>query len=229
MSNHEQPTPNHPQSNVWNTVGKDKQTPQGSARTTSAVDLEEFCEKHYDKLLPILADKYEYEQRKKEKLEEVGKDNDKPSWGCRVDNYIRYRSRGILRDQAYETTRCQSWQVKYDVLVEQSKKEKLEEVKARLDLWFGNRSRSTAARPKNNEIKKRNVPLFMRLGSMRTEPCTSSTPIACQESSRYTKNSLLKAKYVNGHGMVKSRKDKSLYASKTTTSPNLGNIHVSRD
>ncbi|GJZ00999.1 hypothetical protein Tco_0518960, partial [Tanacetum coccineum] len=53
------------------THGKNKQTPQGSARTTSAVDLEEFCEKHYEKLLPIMADKYEYEQRKKEKLEEV--------------------------------------------------------------------------------------------------------------------------------------------------------------
>ncbi|GKA69338.1 hypothetical protein Tco_0775402, partial [Tanacetum coccineum] len=49
---------------------KDKQTPQGSARTTSVVDLEEFCE-HYEKLLPIMADKYEYERRKKEKLEEV--------------------------------------------------------------------------------------------------------------------------------------------------------------
>ncbi|GKC72070.1 reverse transcriptase domain-containing protein [Tanacetum coccineum] len=45
--------------------------PQGSARTTSAVDLEEFYEKHYEKLLPIMADKYEYEQRKKENLEEV--------------------------------------------------------------------------------------------------------------------------------------------------------------
>ncbi|GKD09474.1 reverse transcriptase domain-containing protein, partial [Tanacetum coccineum] len=52
--------------------GREKQTnPQGSARTTSAVDLEEFCEKYYEKLLPIMADKYEYEQRKKEKLEEV--------------------------------------------------------------------------------------------------------------------------------------------------------------
>ncbi|GJZ19425.1 reverse transcriptase domain-containing protein [Tanacetum coccineum] len=71
MSNHEQPTPSHPSSDVRNTIGKDKQTPQGSARTTSAVDLEEFCEKHYEKLLPIMADKYEYEKRKKEKLEEV--------------------------------------------------------------------------------------------------------------------------------------------------------------
>ncbi|GKD86446.1 hypothetical protein Tco_1357600, partial [Tanacetum coccineum] len=71
MSNHEQPTPSHPRSDVRNTIGKDKLTPQGSARTTSVVDLEEFCEKHYEKLLPIMADKYEYEQRKKEKLEEV--------------------------------------------------------------------------------------------------------------------------------------------------------------
>ncbi|GJQ88960.1 reverse transcriptase domain-containing protein [Tanacetum coccineum] len=71
MSNHEQPTPSHPRSDVRNTIGKDKQTPQGSARTTSVVDLEEFCEKHYEKLLPIMADKYEYEKKKKEKLEEV--------------------------------------------------------------------------------------------------------------------------------------------------------------
>ncbi|GKC15138.1 reverse transcriptase domain-containing protein, partial [Tanacetum coccineum] len=48
---------------------KNKQTPQGSARTTSAVDLEEFCKKHYEKLLPIMTDKYEYEQRMKEQLE----------------------------------------------------------------------------------------------------------------------------------------------------------------
>ncbi|GKB00801.1 hypothetical protein Tco_0828794 [Tanacetum coccineum] len=56
------------------TYNRGKQAnPQGSARTTSVVDLEEFCEKHYKKLLPIMADKYEYEyeQRKKEKLEEV--------------------------------------------------------------------------------------------------------------------------------------------------------------
>ncbi|GJY64511.1 hypothetical protein Tco_0465971 [Tanacetum coccineum] len=61
MSNHEQPTPSHPKSDVRNTAGKNKQTPQGSVRTTSAVDLEEFCEKHYEKLLPIMVDKYEYE------------------------------------------------------------------------------------------------------------------------------------------------------------------------
>ncbi|GKD62609.1 hypothetical protein Tco_1300118 [Tanacetum coccineum] len=71
MSNHEQPTPSHPRSYVRNMIGKDKQTPRGSARTTSAVDLEEFCEKHYERLLPIMTDKYEYEKRKKKKLKEV--------------------------------------------------------------------------------------------------------------------------------------------------------------
>ncbi|GJZ59586.1 hypothetical protein Tco_0615402 [Tanacetum coccineum] len=45
--------------------------PQGSARTTSAVDLEEFCEKHYEKLLPIMADKYEYGVREERKWREV--------------------------------------------------------------------------------------------------------------------------------------------------------------
>ncbi|GJZ14928.1 hypothetical protein Tco_0550605 [Tanacetum coccineum] len=57
MSNHEQPTPSHPKSDVQNTIGKNKQTPQGSVRTTSDADLEEFCKKHYEKLLPIMADK----------------------------------------------------------------------------------------------------------------------------------------------------------------------------
>ncbi|GKG01934.1 hypothetical protein Tco_0306639, partial [Tanacetum coccineum] len=56
MSNHEQPTPSHPKSDVRNTIGKNKQIPQGSAKTTSVVDLEEFCEKNYEKLLPIMAD-----------------------------------------------------------------------------------------------------------------------------------------------------------------------------
>ncbi|GJT78637.1 hypothetical protein Tco_1045362 [Tanacetum coccineum] len=56
MSNHEQPTPSHPKSDVRNTAGKNKQTSQGSGRTTSVVDLEEFCEKHYEKLLPIMAE-----------------------------------------------------------------------------------------------------------------------------------------------------------------------------
>ncbi|GJT93624.1 hypothetical protein Tco_1082469 [Tanacetum coccineum] len=71
MSNHEQPTPSHPKSDVRNTTGKNKQTLQDSVRTIFVVDLEEFCEKYYEKLLPIMADKYEYEKRKKEKLEEV--------------------------------------------------------------------------------------------------------------------------------------------------------------
>ncbi|GJT20171.1 retrotransposon protein, putative, ty1-copia subclass [Tanacetum coccineum] len=45
--------------------------PRAPEETTSAVDLEEFCEKHYGNLLLIMADKYEYGHRKKEKLEEV--------------------------------------------------------------------------------------------------------------------------------------------------------------
>ncbi|GJW60804.1 reverse transcriptase domain-containing protein [Tanacetum coccineum] len=73
MSNHEQPIPSHLKSDVRNTTGKNKQTLPGLRedyiRCRSRRVLR--CEKHYEKLLPIMADKYEYEKRKKEKLEEV--------------------------------------------------------------------------------------------------------------------------------------------------------------
>ncbi|GJY66976.1 reverse transcriptase domain-containing protein [Tanacetum coccineum] len=70
---------------------------QGSARTTSVVDLEEFCEKHYEKLLPIMADKYEYEKKKKEKLEEVKArlnfgDNQKKSTMAQESTYSESRT-----------------------------------------------------------------------------------------------------------------------------------------
>ncbi|GJR68834.1 hypothetical protein Tco_0014899 [Tanacetum coccineum] len=71
MSNARTTYPNSSKSDVRNTTGKNKQILQDSVRTTSSVDLEEFCKKHYEKLLPIMADEYEYEKRKKEKLEEV--------------------------------------------------------------------------------------------------------------------------------------------------------------
>ncbi|GJU80586.1 reverse transcriptase domain-containing protein [Tanacetum coccineum] len=66
-------------------------------KTTSAVDLKEFCEKHYKKLLPIMADKYEYEKRKKEKLEEVKArldfgDNRKKSTRAQESAYSKSRT-----------------------------------------------------------------------------------------------------------------------------------------
>ncbi|GJY86581.1 reverse transcriptase domain-containing protein [Tanacetum coccineum] len=72
MSNHEQPTTSHPRSDVRNTIGKDKPNPSAPARTyIRCGSIERVSAKHYEKLLPIMADKYEYEKRKKEKLEEV--------------------------------------------------------------------------------------------------------------------------------------------------------------
>ncbi|GKB60501.1 reverse transcriptase domain-containing protein [Tanacetum coccineum] len=120
MSN-AQPTPSHPRSDVWNTIGKDKQTPQGSARTTSTVDLEEFCEKHYEKLLPIMEDKYEHEQRKKEKLEEVKARLDFGDIRKRTTKMLkRERSRSPRHDQknkarresnVFERLRSRGWSV----------------------------------------------------------------------------------------------------------------------
>ncbi|GJZ33899.1 hypothetical protein Tco_0579335 [Tanacetum coccineum] len=73
MSNHEQPTPSHPKSDVRNTAGKNKQTPQGFGRTTSVVDLEELSgEQHNEKLTTDQWQKYEYEQRKNQRILSLG-------------------------------------------------------------------------------------------------------------------------------------------------------------
>ncbi|GJT05499.1 ribonuclease H-like domain-containing protein [Tanacetum coccineum] len=50
---------------------EEQTNPPGLRENTICCRSRWFCEKHYEKLLPIMADKYEYEKRKKEKLEEV--------------------------------------------------------------------------------------------------------------------------------------------------------------
>ncbi|GJZ61346.1 reverse transcriptase domain-containing protein [Tanacetum coccineum] len=162
MSNHEQPTPSHPRSDVRNTIGKDKQTSQGSARTTSAIDLEEICEKHYEKLLPIMADKYEYKKRKKEKLEEV-------------------KARLDFGDARKKSTRAQESALRRE------------------------RSRSPRHEYKNKEGRESTV--FRRLGSRGRS--TSVHSDCHQESSRYMKNYSESEDSEGGRWKSKLRRKKS--------------------
>ncbi|GKE19276.1 hypothetical protein Tco_1426853 [Tanacetum coccineum] len=165
MSNHEQPTPSHPRSDVRNTIGKDKLTPQGSARTTSAVDLEEFCEKHYEKLIPIMADKYEYEQRKKEKLEEVR---------ARLNFGDARKKRTKAQESAYSELR---------------------------------RERSRSPRHEYKSKERRGSTMFKRLGSRGRS--TSAHSDSRQESSRYTKNHSESEDSERGHWKSKLQRKKS--------------------
>ncbi|GJS60087.1 O-fucosyltransferase 38 [Tanacetum coccineum] len=57
---------------------KNKQIPQDSVRTTSAVDLEECCEKHYEKLLPIMADNMSMKRKKKSWMNK----SEASTWRC---------------------------------------------------------------------------------------------------------------------------------------------------
>ncbi|GKC98015.1 reverse transcriptase domain-containing protein [Tanacetum coccineum] len=200
MSNHEQPTPSHPKSDVRNTVGKDKQTPQGSARTTSAVDLEEFCEKHYEKLLPIMADKYEYEQRKKEKLEEVKARLDfggtrKKSTRAQESAYSESRTMSPRRHRRSHSPRQSS------------------SVFTRLK-----RERSRSPRHDHKNKTRRESTVFKRLGSRGRS--VSAYSDSRQESSRYTENHSESEDSEGGTGGL-SHESRSP-ASKMTTSPNLG-------
>ncbi|GKC33580.1 hypothetical protein Tco_1045964 [Tanacetum coccineum] len=179
MSNHEQLTPTHPKSDVRNTTGKDKQTPQGSARTTSAVDLKEFCEKHYEKLLPIIADKYEYEQRKKEKLEEVK---------ARLDfGEARKKSTKVQESANYESRTMSPRRYTHSHSPHQSSS-----VFTRLK-----RERSRSLRHDHKSKTRRESTVFKRHGNRGWS--MSSYSDSRQECSRYTENRFESEDSEGGH------------------------------
>ncbi|GJU35389.1 hypothetical protein Tco_1183743 [Tanacetum coccineum] len=151
MSNHEQPTPSHPKSDVRNTTGKNKQILQDSVRTTSAVDLEEFCEKHYEKLLQIMADKYEYEKRKKEKPEEVK---------ARLDFGDARKKSTRAQESAYSESRTIS-----------PRRQRRSRSPRRNPSVFTRlrRERSRSPRHEYKNKERRESTVFKRLGSMRRE------------------------------------------------------------
>ncbi|GJY93235.1 reverse transcriptase domain-containing protein [Tanacetum coccineum] len=72
MSNHEQFAPSQPTSVVRNTVGRGKEpTPQDRGGPASDDALLEYCDKNCNQLLPIIAEKFNKEKEKNEKLKEV--------------------------------------------------------------------------------------------------------------------------------------------------------------
>nr|GEW47830.1 reverse transcriptase domain-containing protein [Tanacetum cinerariifolium] len=72
MSNHEQTAPSQPTSAVRNTVGRGKEpTLQDRGGPASDAALREYCDKNYNQLLPIIAEKFNKEKERNEKLKEV--------------------------------------------------------------------------------------------------------------------------------------------------------------
>ncbi|GJS30955.1 hypothetical protein Tco_0491575 [Tanacetum coccineum] len=72
MSNLEQSTPSHPTSVMRNMVGRGKEpTSQDQGGPVSDVVLREYCDKNYNQLLPITAEKFNREKEKNKKLKGV--------------------------------------------------------------------------------------------------------------------------------------------------------------
>ncbi|GJR93005.1 reverse transcriptase domain-containing protein [Tanacetum coccineum] len=72
MSNPEQSTPSQPTSAVQNTVGRGKEPiPQDRSGPASNATLREYCDKNYNQLLLIIAEKFNKEKERNEKLKEV--------------------------------------------------------------------------------------------------------------------------------------------------------------
>nr|GEW23798.1 reverse transcriptase domain-containing protein [Tanacetum cinerariifolium] len=80
MSNHEQSAPSPPTSVVRNTVGRGKEPAlqeRGGPASDSA--LREYCDKNYNQLLPIIAEKFDQEKERNEKLKEKSRSKKKKS------------------------------------------------------------------------------------------------------------------------------------------------------
>ncbi|GKD28802.1 hypothetical protein Tco_1239580, partial [Tanacetum coccineum] len=187
MSNARTTYPNSSKSDVRNTTGKNKQILQDSVRTTSSVDLEEFCKKHYEKLLPIMADKYEYEKRKKEKLEEV-------------------KARLDFGDARKKSTRAQELAYSESRTISPRRQRRSRSPRRNPSLFTRlrlKRSRSPRHEYKKKEIRESTV--FKRLGSRGRSTSTHSD--SRQESSRYTENDSEDSE--GGHWKSKLRRKKS--------------------
>ncbi|GKE27855.1 hypothetical protein Tco_1443239 [Tanacetum coccineum] len=72
MSNHERTTPSQPMSDVRNTVGREKEpATQDRGGPASDAAFYEYCDKNYNQLLPIMAEKFNRDKEKSEKLKEL--------------------------------------------------------------------------------------------------------------------------------------------------------------
>ncbi|GJS93247.1 hypothetical protein Tco_0800215 [Tanacetum coccineum] len=171
-------------------VYPEKQTnPQGSVRTTSAVDLEEFCEKHYEKLLPFMADKYEYEQRKKEKLEELK---------VRLD----------FGDARKKSTRAQESAYSESRTISPRRQRRSRSPRHNPSVFTRlRRERSRSPRHEYKSKERRGSTMFKRLKSRGRS--TSAHSDSHQESSRYTENHSESEDSEEGHWKSKLRRKKS--------------------
>ncbi|GJS47921.1 hypothetical protein Tco_0598042 [Tanacetum coccineum] len=72
MSNHERTTPSQSTSAVRNTIGRGNEpATQDRGGPASDATLREYCDKNYKQLLPIMAEKFNREKEKSEKLKEL--------------------------------------------------------------------------------------------------------------------------------------------------------------
>ncbi|GJS54605.1 hypothetical protein Tco_0627967 [Tanacetum coccineum] len=185
MSNHEQPTPSHPKSDVRNTTGKNKQTPQDSVRTTSAVDSRRVCKKLYNKLLPIMADKNEKEEKER-KLDEV--------------------KRGSTLATPKESTRAHNQRI-LSQAISPRRQSPLAGPRHYPSVSLVEAQSSRSPRHEYKSKERRESTVFKRLGSRGRS--TSAHSDSRQESSRYTENYSESEDSEGGHWKSKLRRKKS--------------------
>ncbi|GJT83303.1 hypothetical protein Tco_1057645 [Tanacetum coccineum] len=189
ISNHEQPAPSQPTSAVRNTVGRGKEpTLQDRGKLASDAALWEYCDKNYNQLLPIIAEKFNKEKERNEKLKEVK---------------ARLNFEGCSRTSRYSESRMISTK-------EHEKRHRSRRFRSpRPSPSVFSRIRRDRSRSPNQNSREKEGGVFKRLGSK------GRSVFACSDShnqcsySRYTEALLESEDSGDGHWKSRSKKKKS--------------------
>nr|GEV28858.1 reverse transcriptase domain-containing protein [Tanacetum cinerariifolium] len=194
MSNHKQSVPSQPTSVVQNTVGKGKE-PVTQDRGGPATDaaLREYCDKNYNQLLPIMAEKFNHEKEITKKLKELK---------------ARLNFEGCSRTSRYSESKTVSTK-KHD------KRHRSRRSRSPRTSVFSRirheRSRSPIRRERSRSPRQRakEEGVFKRLGSRGKSVSARSDSYNRHSHSRYTKALSESEDSGGGHWKSRSKKKKS--------------------
>ncbi|GJQ94067.1 hypothetical protein Tco_0005206 [Tanacetum coccineum] len=189
MSNHEQSVPSQPTSAVRNTVRKGKETTlQDRGGHASDADLQEYCDKNYNQLLPIMAEKFNQEKEKNEKLKELK---------------AQLNFEGCSGTSRYSESRTMSTR-------ENEKKHRSRRSRSpRPTLSVFSRIKRDRSRSPRQKLREEEGSVFRRLGSGGKSVSTHSDNHNRHSHSRYTEAFSESEESEGGHWKSRSRKKKS--------------------
>ncbi|GKA69463.1 reverse transcriptase domain-containing protein [Tanacetum coccineum] len=188
-SNPEQSAPSQPTSAVRNTVGRGKDpVSQNRGGLASDASLSEYCDKNYNQLLPIIAEKFNREREKNKKLKEVK---------------ARLNFDGSSRTSRYSESRTMSTR-------EHEKRHRSRRSHSpRPSPSVFSRIRHERSRSPRQKLRQKEGGVFKRLGSRGKSVSARSNSRNQRSYSRYTETFSESEDIGGGHWKSRSKKKRS--------------------